>query len=91
MHEMMGLLFPMAQGIIVAAADHPRAASPAYLAEQALALGFTAVPAASVAGALVEAFNRAAPGDLICACGSIIFIGDLLIQWDNLKSQLTAN
>ena len=51
--QMMGLLFPMAQGIIVAAADHPRAASPAYLAGASACLGLRVlIPAASVAGAL---------------------------------------
>ncbi len=89
--QMMNLLFPMAKGIIVAAADHPRAASPVYLAEQALAQGFTVIPASSVGRALEQSFELAAAGDLICACGSIIFIGDLLNQWDNLKSQVTVN
>ncbi len=89
--QMMALLFPMAKGIIAAAADHPRAASPTQLVEKAEALGFEAIPAASVGLALTQAFDLAAAGDLICACGSIIFVGDLLNQWDSLKSQLISN
>ena len=81
----------MAKGVVAAAADHPRAASPAQLVEKAEALGFEAIPAASVELALTQAFDLAAAGDLICACGSIIFVGDLLNQWDSLKSQLIAN
>jgi dihydrofolate synthase/folylpolyglutamate synthase len=89
--QMMRLLFPLAEGVIAAAADHPRAASPAQLVEKAEALGFEAIPAASVGLALMQAFDLAAAGDLICACGSIIFVGDLLNQWDSLKSQLIPN
>lgn len=89
--QMMAQLFPPAKGVIVAAADHPRAASPTQLVAEAKAQGFDAIPAASVGEALTKAFALAAGGDLICACGSIIFIGDLLNQWDLLKSQLTAN
>jgi dihydrofolate synthase/folylpolyglutamate synthase len=89
--QMMALLFPMAKGAIVAAAAHPRAASPTQLVEKAEALGFEAIPAASVGLALTHAFDLAVAGDLICACGSIIFVGDLLNQWDSLKSQLIPN
>ncbi len=89
--QMMALLFPLAKGIIVAAADHPRATHPSRLVEMARLQGFTAVPASSPKEALQKTFSLAAAGDLICACGSIIFIGDLLNQWDRLKSELTAN
>jgi dihydrofolate synthase/folylpolyglutamate synthase len=89
--QMMALLFPLAHHVIVAAADHPRATSPARLVEMAQKQGFAPIPASSPAEAVQMAFKRAAAGDLICACGSIIFIGDLLNQWDRLKSELTAN
>ena len=86
--QMMQILFPMAEGVIVAAADHPRAASPAQLVQMAAEQGFEVIPTAAVGDALKVAFDSASAGDLICACGSIIFIGDLLNQWDSLKSQL---
>lgn len=89
--KMMRLLFPLAKGVIVSAADHPRATSPERLAEIARSLGFVAVPESSPAGALRRAFAQASAADLICACGSIIFIGDLLNQWDGLQSELTLN
>jgi dihydrofolate synthase/folylpolyglutamate synthase len=89
--QMMDLLFPLAKGVIVAAADHPRAASPSLLAKIAQDQGFKAIPASSPANALRKAFDLAAAGDLICACGSIIFVGDLLNQWDSLQSELIAN
>ena len=87
--KMMRLLFPLAKDIIVSAADHPRATAPERLAMMAQALGFTVKPVPSPAAALREAFGRASPSDLVCACGSIIFIGDLLNQWDALQSELT--
>ena len=44
----------------------------------------------ALAAALAAAYDRAGPNDLICATGSIIFIGDLLNQWDSLQSELTV-
>lgn len=87
---MMQALFPLADRIIMAAADHPRAARPAELVTQAAELGFTAVAAPDLVAALTLAFAGAGPADLICATGSIIFVGNLLIQWDSLQSRLLA-
>ena len=86
--QMMNLLFPLAEGIIVSSADHPRAASPQELAQLAASLGFETIQAPNVEEALVKAFHLAKSGDLICATGSIIFVGDLLNHWDGLKSTL---
>jgi dihydrofolate synthase/folylpolyglutamate synthase len=86
--QMMEILFPLAQGIIVSSADHPRAASPQSLATQALKLGFEAQTADTTEEALLIAFAQAGEEDMICATGSIIFIGDLLNQWDRLQSDL---
>jgi dihydrofolate synthase / folylpolyglutamate synthase len=86
--KMMKLLFPLAEGVIVSSADHPRAASPQELAQLAASLGFETMEVPDVKQALIKAFQLAEPGDLICATGSIIFIGDLLNQWDSLKSEL---
>ncbi len=86
--EMMALLFPLAHQIIVSAADHPRAALPEALAAQADELGFAVQTAVSAEEALNLAFEQAGAGDLICATGSIIFVGDLLNSWDRLQSSL---
>ncbi len=88
--RMMQILFPLADGVIVAAADHPRAATPDELAAMANEQGFSAETAPDLAAALTHAFASAGPRDLICATGSIIFIGNLLNQWDSLQSHLTA-
>jgi dihydrofolate synthase/folylpolyglutamate synthase len=89
--QMMDLLFPLAAGVILTAADHPRAASPDTLLQMARERGISALTAATPAESIRQAFTQAASADLICACGSIIFIGDLLNQWDRLKSELTSN
>jgi dihydrofolate synthase/folylpolyglutamate synthase len=86
--EMLALLVPLTTITITTAAEHPRAADPHTLAEAVEQLGGTVFPASSVRAALETAWEQALPGDLICATGSIIFIGDLLNQWDSLKSQL---
>jgi len=84
---MMAELFPLAEKIIVSAADHPRAAAPSALAAQAAELGFEVQTVSTPTEALAYAFAEAGPDDLICATGSIIFLGDLLNVWDRLKSQ----
>ncbi|MDX1412553.1 MAG: folylpolyglutamate synthase/dihydrofolate synthase family protein [Candidatus Promineifilaceae bacterium] len=88
--QMMVLLFPLAEGVIVSSAEHPRAAPPYELASRARALGFETIEIDDVDLALYEAFRLAEPGDLICATGSIIFVGDLLNRWDVLQSQLVG-
>ena len=85
--QIMTVLFPLAQQIIVSAADHPRAASPESLAGMAAAQGFSVQTTNTPGDALELAFEMAGERDLICATGSIIFIGDLLKEWDNLKSR----
>jgi dihydrofolate synthase/folylpolyglutamate synthase len=84
---MMRILFPLAAEIIITAAQHPRASAPDWLAERAVELGFSAMVTTSVADALTVACSKSGAGDLICAAGSIIVIGELLNHWDALKSQ----
>jgi dihydrofolate synthase/folylpolyglutamate synthase len=86
--DMLAQIVPLADITITAAANHPRAAAPANLAQIGRDLGGRVIEASSVAHALTLAWENAAPTDLICAAGSIIFVGDLLNQWDSLKSQL---
>lgn len=86
--EMMQLLFPLAHQVIVSAADHPRAAAPELLAAQANELGFAVQTVDSPEEALLLAFEQADADDMICATGSIIFIGDLLNHWDSLQSDI---
>ncbi|MBK8984708.1 MAG: bifunctional folylpolyglutamate synthase/dihydrofolate synthase [Chloroflexi bacterium] len=86
--EMLAQLVPLADGIVTTCADHPRAATPTSLAQIVADLGGTAVASPSIAQALTAVWQMAQPGDLICATGSIIVVGDLLNQWERLKSHL---
>lgn len=87
---MLAQLVPLAHLTITAAADHPRASHPEELAQTVRDLGGEVMAASSAAESLTTAWQNAQPGDLICATGSIIFVGDLLNQWDSLKSSLLA-
>lgn len=84
----MRKLLPLAAGVIMTTASHPRSMTPAVLQEKAASLGYTAVPAPDMETAVTHAWSQARPGDLICVTGSIIVVGDLLNQWDNLETQL---
>jgi dihydrofolate synthase/folylpolyglutamate synthase len=84
---MMHVLFPLAAEVILTAAQHPRASAPEWLSEQATMLGFSTTVTTSVADALTLACHKAGAGDLICATGSIIVIGELLNHWDTLQSR----
>lgn len=81
---MMEQLFPIAAGLVVTRADHPRATSPEELAARAGAMGFAAIPEQNVETAVSVAWKLAAPGDLICVTGSIILVGELLNVWPTL-------
>jgi folylpolyglutamate synthase/dihydropteroate synthase len=87
---MLARLLPLADMVIFTTANHPRSATPEQLVQMAAGLGRSgAVVTHSVAEGLEKALAAAAPGDLVCAAGSIIVIGDLLNHWDTLKSGST--
>ncbi len=82
----MEQLLPLTAGVFMTTANHPRSAIPEVLVEISEALGVTAVATQNMAEAITSAWQKANPNDLICVTGSIIVVGDLLNQWDNLKS-----
>lgn len=86
--DMLAQLVPLADSIITTSANHPRSATSADLAHRVAAQGGTAVASTSIGEALTAVWSIAQPGDLICATGSIIVVGDLLNQWESLKSGL---
>ena len=86
---MLARLLPLADDVIFTTANHPRSAAPEQLAQMAVDLGHTATVTDSIAAGFEAALAAAGPGDLICATGSIIVIGDLLNYWDSLKSGST--
>lgn len=88
-HGILTHLLPLADEVVFTTANHPRSAVPEQMAAFAAAIGHTARVSHSVAEGLETALSLAAPGDLVCATGSIIVIGDLLNHWDSLQSGST--
>ena len=86
---MLARLLPLADEVVMTTANHPRSATPEQLADMAAGLGREAVTTHSVADGLLAALAAAGPGDLVCATGSIIVVGDLLNHWDALQSDAT--
>jgi len=91
--DVMGILrvlLPLSDKVILTASSHPRACSPAELLQMATDLGYEVMPSYNVSDAFITAWQKAGPGDLICVTGSIFVVGDLLNQWESLKSELPA-
>ncbi len=88
---MLRHLLPLTSGVITTTANHTRSAPPENLAQTCAEMGYEATPTPDTAVALHRAWQLAQPGDLICATGSIIVIGDLLNQWERLQSELTQS
>ncbi len=87
-YGMMTHLFPLAHQVVATASTHLRALPVAELAAQAAKSGFVVQEASDVQTAVTRAWQLAVPDDLICVTGSIFIVGDLLNQWESLKSRL---
>jgi dihydrofolate synthase/folylpolyglutamate synthase len=81
-------LLPMSEHIVMTSSGHPRAATPAELAELAGEMGVQAQTSPSVTAAVKDVWRLAGNKDLICVTGSIFVVGDLLNHWDGLQSKL---
>lgn len=88
--NMLAELLPLAQHAVVTTASHPRSATPEQLAKISADLGFAVTAVPNMATALRTTWQQAKPGDLICITGSMVVVGDLLNQWDSLKSPLLS-
>ena len=88
---MINHLFPLAYRVSVTMSTHPRAMPPEELAGMATDQGFVVDEAVDVETAVAQAWLAANPADLICVTGSIFIVGDLLNQWESLKSRLKQN
>ncbi|MFN7928329.1 MAG: cyanophycin synthetase [Blastocatellia bacterium] len=80
---MAEMLFPFAHLVIATRINNPRSADPSLIVDAATQLGKPSLAAASVAEALTIAFQKTAPKELICVCGSLYLIGEV-------KERLTA-
>jgi dihydrofolate synthase / folylpolyglutamate synthase len=76
--EMGGILFPIAQKIIVTRVDNLRAAEPRMLQAVAAKWQEDVICADDADQALDQALNVTPENGLICACGSLFLIGEIL-------------
>ncbi|NOR84063.1 MAG: bifunctional folylpolyglutamate synthase/dihydrofolate synthase, partial [Ardenticatenales bacterium] len=88
--EMIRVLVPMADEVILTAADHPRAAAPADLHRRLEEQGFGAWQAPTVASAIAMAREMAGPDDVICITGSLFVVGDALTAWEEISERMDA-
>lgn len=84
----LGPLLPLAKGVVVTQANHPRATRIEKLKEAARELGYDVQAEPDIAAAMRVALANAAAGDLICVTGSLFVVGDLLNYWESLKSEV---
>ena len=71
-------LLPLAKGIIVTQANHPRALPADQLQAFAQTLGYAVESAESVNAGIQALQTYAQPNDLICVTGSLFIVGDVL-------------
>jgi dihydrofolate synthase/folylpolyglutamate synthase len=86
--NMITVLVPMANEVILTAADHPRAAAPADLHRRLEEQGFAARQAPTVSSAIAMAWEMAGPDDVICITGSLFVVGDALTAWDEIFERM---
>jgi dihydrofolate synthase/folylpolyglutamate synthase len=82
------VLLPLSDHALLTSSGHPRASSPGELLKMTTEMGFECSAHANVVEALRAARKLTSAGDLVCVTGSIFVVGDLLNQWESLKSQL---
>ena len=76
--EIAGILFPLAEQVILTQADNPRAATPAELKEAAQHTGADLIEASDVPSALERARQLAGSNGVIVITGSIYIVGEAL-------------
>ncbi len=87
---MLAQLLPLAAGAIATISTHPRADKPEEIADLAAQASFSMTIELDLGTAVTQFWQKAGPNDLICVTGSIFVVGDLLNQWENLRSKLLS-
>ena len=79
--DMLKVLLPVADKILVTASVHPRSEKPDNLLKIAADLGYEVTPIPDVPAALEQALTNAAEDELICAAGSLFLVADVREAW----------
>lgn len=75
--EIIPLLFPLAERVVLAKVNNPRAAEPQAMADLAREFPGELICVADVADAFALALQVTPPGGLVCVCGSLFLLGEL--------------
>jgi len=78
---MLAELKPRLECVVATQADHPRAPSPEWMAEQVKKAGIPVEAVAPVAAALERALELAGNQKLVLAAGSVAFAGEVSAAW----------
>lgn len=78
---MLAELKPRLECVVATQADHPRAPSPEWIAEQVKQAGIPVEAAAPVASALERALEISGNQKLVLAAGSVAFAGEVSAAW----------
>jgi dihydrofolate synthase/folylpolyglutamate synthase len=78
---MLEELKPRLERVVATRADHPRAPSVAWMAEQVQKAGIPVEPVARVADALEHALKLAGGRKLVLSAGSVAFAGEVSVAW----------
>jgi dihydrofolate synthase/folylpolyglutamate synthase len=81
MRDMLEVLLPVADQVIMAASRHPRAESAGNLAGIARTKGFEVGQMPDVPAALEQALLEAGHRGLVCATGSLFLVADIREAW----------
>ncbi len=76
--EIAGILFPLAEQVVLTQADNPRSATPAELHDAAQHTGATLIEAPNVSASLERARKFAGTSGLVVITGSIYIVGEAL-------------
>jgi dihydrofolate synthase/folylpolyglutamate synthase len=79
--DMLKVLLPVSNRMIVTASIHPRAEKPENLAAIAGELGYEVTTIPDLSLALEQALANATPDDLICAAGSLFLVAGIREAW----------
>lgn len=85
---MLAELLPRVSRIVATQADHPRAEVPEVIAELAHSHGFRVEVIRSMEEALSWAINKARPGEVILAAGSLFVASEAIKAWEGVKAGL---
>lgn len=89
--DMAGMLYellPRVSRLILTRAHHPRAADPETLARLAHSHGLAVQIVEPMDAALLHAIQRARPGEVILAAGSIFIAGEARTVWETIRNEV---